>query len=152
MKTMQYLKADNTKISKELLKIERRSELLIKRLRSNLAEIYKITFCKDEVLCKILNTCCDEIDVKMDEVRETLRARKNNNARHIIAYVLKEVYKSELTFEQIASILKLKSHATVLMGIRRMQEYYETEKITKELINKLVTKCKYILMDSILVN
>lgn len=152
MKTLQYLKADNLKVSKELLRIEKRSEILIQRLRSNLAEIYKITFCQDEVLCKILNACCDAIDVKMDEVRETLRARKNNNARHIIAYVLKEVYKSELTFEQIASILKLKSHATVLMGIRRMQEYYDTEKITRDLINNLVTKCKYILLNSRSIN
>jgi len=82
---------------------------------------------------------CERLGIKQSALVSKRRDRELCSARHAIAYVLREKSHQKLSLEFIASLLGRDNHVTIIRGMQRAQDLYETDEKFRERL-KLVAE------------
>lgn len=83
-----------------------------------------------------LEIIAKELDTTVAKIRYQSRCGNYPRNRQIAAYVIKRVF-SDLSLKEIASILNVGHHTTVIHSIKRIEDTPSLERVADEIIEKI---------------
>lgn len=78
---------------------------------------------------------CEVYGVTKEELKSQSRLRKYSEPRKILYYILHRVY--QISSEAVALVFNRVSHATVLIGIRKVEGFLQVDKYYREKVSQL---------------
>lgn len=91
-----------------------------------------------DVAHTIIESVASYFDISIDEMIGKSRNEELNDARHIAYFLIKQYVKPILTLKQIGAFFSKRDHSTIINGLKKFNEHYNTEPQYQRKYNDIV--------------
>lgn len=91
----------------------------------------------------IIDTVCNTFEISRESLFADDRITQNSNARFICYKLLKDLVRPRISLKAIGQKFSGRDHTTILHGLKKFQNYYDTEVEFRNTYNNIFEQIKF---------